>query len=52
MQVNFQRDFFTNQARYRSRDNPCTVPESLRGSLPSGAVILEDKPALRGKPRS
>jgi len=44
MQVNFKRDFFHSQARYRSRYNPVEVPDHLKDELPADAEIVGEKP--------
>jgi hypothetical protein len=41
MKVNFQRDFHYGDGRFRERNNPNEVPDSMVDSLPLGAEIVE-----------
>ena len=53
MKVNFKRDFFTNEGRFRERDNPHEVPDTMKGNLPSDIEIVgkpvKDKHELKPK---
>ena len=41
MKVNFQRDYFYKNGRFRARNNPNQVLDSMAGDLPSDAEIIE-----------
>lgn len=46
MLVNLRRDWSTGEGRYREKNNPNEVPDSLRSQLPSDAEVIEAaKPA-------
>jgi hypothetical protein len=50
MKVNFKRDFYTADRRYRVANNPNSVPEALRHKLPSDAeIVKEPKPKSKSK---
>jgi hypothetical protein len=41
MKVNFKRDFFHSNGRFRERDNPHEVPDDMVDTLPPDVEIVE-----------
>ena len=42
MKVNFKRDFFHSNGRFRERDNPHEVPDDMVDKLPPDVEIVEE----------
>jgi hypothetical protein len=47
MKVNFKRDFHYGEGRFRERNNPNEVPNSLAEFLPKDAEIVEGPPKVK-----
>jgi hypothetical protein len=42
MKVNFKRNFFDGEKRWRAVNNPHNVPDAMKSALPSDAEIIEE----------
>jgi len=49
MKVNFKRNFFDGEKRWRSINNPHEVPDEMKSVLPRDAEIVEDVKPKRVK---
>ena len=51
MKVNFKRDWFYAEGRFRQRNNPNKVPDKFINQLPSDAEVIESPKAI-SKPKN
>jgi|TARA_R100001530_G_scaffold37085_1_gene28799 hypothetical protein len=51
MLVNFKRDFHYGEGRFRERNNPNEVPDSMADELPADVEIVEG-PAKKAKAKA
>jgi len=49
MLVNFKRNFFDGESRWRSVNNPHDMPDEMKSVLPSDAEILSESKPERTK---
>ena len=49
MQVNFKRNFFDGEKRWRSVNNPHEVPDEMKSVLPRDAEIIGEEKPKRAK---